>query len=48
MKWYNRARFATNEDVAVEMFRHREDVLAVWEYLERTVPLAVVVRVFDR
>jgi hypothetical protein len=52
MKWYNRARFATSDDggpvVAAEMIRHRQDVLAVWEYLERTVPLAVVMRVFDR
>jgi hypothetical protein len=51
MKWYNRARFTNQDDdgsVAAELIRHRQDVLAVWEYLERTVPLAVVVRVFDR
>jgi len=50
-KWYNRARFATDEEggqlVAAELIRHRQDVLAVWEYLERTVPIAVVMRVFD-
>ena len=52
MKWYNRARFATDDTggplVAAELIRHRQDVLAVWEYLERTVPIAVVMRVFDR
>jgi hypothetical protein len=49
-KWYQRARFAIDADdspIAAEI-RHREDVLAVWEYLERTVPLATIVRVFEK
>ncbi|HWS73066.1 MAG TPA: hypothetical protein VN605_13190, partial [Thermoanaerobaculia bacterium] len=49
-KWYHRAKFATLEDGtaigASEILRDRDDVLAVWEYLERTVDLATVMRVF--
>jgi hypothetical protein len=50
LKWYNRARFAVGDDVplASDHNRHRDDVLAVWEYLERTVPLSTIVRVFER
>ena len=46
-KWYNRARYAIVESavpIAADI-RGREDVLAVWEYLERSVPLSVIVRV---
>jgi len=44
-KWYSRAYFAlrTTGDAA----KYPEDVLAVWEYLERSVPLAVIKRVFE-
>jgi hypothetical protein len=48
-KWYHRARYALDDSdtpIASEI-RHREDVLAVWEYLERTVPLVSIVRVFE-
>ena len=48
LKWYNRARYAIVESsapIAAEI-RGREDVLAVWEYLERSVPLSTIVRVF--
>lgn len=49
-KWYHRAKFAILEDGtaigASEILRDRDDVLAVWEYLERTVDLATVMRVF--
>ncbi|MCU1347669.1 MAG: hypothetical protein JWO56_699 [Acidobacteria bacterium] len=49
-KWYHRAKFAIGDDGtnlgAAEVVRDRDDVLAVWEYLERTVDLAVIVRVF--
>ena len=47
-KWYNRARYTIVESsapIAAEI-RGREDVLAVWEYLERSVPLSTIVRVF--
>jgi hypothetical protein len=48
-KWYNRARYAIVESatpIAADI-RSREDVLAVWEYLERSVPLSTIVRVFE-
>jgi hypothetical protein len=50
MKWYNRAKYAITHGgayVASEI-RNREDVLAVWEYLERSVDLSTIVRVFER
>ena len=49
-KWYNRAKYALTEDGALagENLRHREDVLAVWEYLERSVPIETIASVFDR
>jgi hypothetical protein len=34
--------------VTSELTRYPEDVLAVWEYLERSVPLATIKRVFDQ
>ncbi|HEX9982443.1 MAG TPA: hypothetical protein VGF69_04195 [Thermoanaerobaculia bacterium] len=45
-KWYNRARFAVSQEA--ELIHHREEVLAVWEYLERTVDIATIVKVFAR
>lgn len=49
-KWYNRAKYALADDGTPipEQIRNREDVLAVWEYLERTVPLSTIVRVFSQ
>jgi PilZ domain len=50
LKWYNRARVTATEDhlrLAGSGHANREDVLAVWEYLERRVGLADVVRVLD-
>jgi PilZ domain len=49
MKWYNRAKYsiAQNQGNAQEMLYHREEVLAVWEYLERTVDIQIIARVFD-
>jgi hypothetical protein len=44
-KWYSRAYFALRGS---EMARYPEDVLAVWEYLERSVPLPIIKRVFDQ
>jgi hypothetical protein len=48
-KWYNRARYASNvvSPAGAEMVRDRDEVLAVWEYLQRTVPIPVIVRVFE-
>ncbi|HEV7920686.1 MAG TPA: hypothetical protein VGR02_07835 [Thermoanaerobaculia bacterium] len=45
-RWYNRAKFAP--DGVPEHIPHREDVLAVWEYLERTVDLGTIIRVFEK
>ena len=49
-KWYNRARYAIVESAApiAAEIRGREDVLAVWEYLERSVPLSTIARIFDK
>lgn len=50
-KWYSRAYFAIRQGqtpLAAEMARYHEDVLAVWEYLERTIPLSTIARVFQR
>jgi hypothetical protein len=44
-KWYSRAYFALR--TSGEATKYPEDVLAVWEYLERSVPLATIKRVFD-
>jgi len=51
VRWYNRARFSLAEPWVqreVDSIRHKEDVLAVWEYLGRTVDIATIARVFDR
>jgi hypothetical protein len=47
VKWYNRARATATEDhirIAESGRPNREDVLAVWEYLERSVDLRHVVQ----
>jgi hypothetical protein len=50
LKWYNRAKFALTErlDLAAEVahIQHRQEVLAVWEYLERRVPIAAIIKAF--
>ncbi|HVR37613.1 MAG TPA: hypothetical protein VMU84_00845 [Thermoanaerobaculia bacterium] len=43
-RFYERAK-ASNAD---EIFIHREDVVAVWEYLERTIDLSTIVKVFEK
>jgi hypothetical protein len=50
-KWYSRAYFALRDGrtgLNPEVVRYPEDVLAVWEYLERSVPLATIKRVLDQ
>lgn len=49
-KWYNRAKFALSaeesrafDDTGVG---HKEDVLAVWEYLERTIEIPAIAKAF--
>jgi hypothetical protein len=49
LKWYNRAKYSIAQSAVgtPDMLYHREEVLAVWEYLERTVELQTIARVFD-
>ena len=51
-KWYSRAYFAIQQGEIPENVdlpqNHRENVLAVWEYLERTVPLPVILKIFEK
>lgn len=45
-KWYNRAKFSMKEKNAPRLF-HKDDVLAIWEYLERMVPVETIDWVLD-
>ena len=47
-KWYQRARSAVVGNGATSAVVYKEEALAVWEYLERSVPLLHVVRVFEK
>lgn len=50
IKWYNRARVTATEDqvrLAGAGRVNREDVLAVWEYLERSIDLRYIVRALE-
>jgi len=50
-RWYQRAKYAITQGTATiagDAIRNREDVLAVWEYLERTVEISTIVLVFER
>lgn len=50
-KWYNRARYAIthgSDSTIPEAMRNREDVLAVWEYLERSIDVTTVAAVFEK
>ena len=45
-KWYQRARFSPPV-LDKEKLAYREDVVAVWEYLGRTIDIEIVARVFE-
>jgi tetratricopeptide (TPR) repeat protein len=50
-KWYSRAYFALKQGrtpLAAEIMGYPEDVLAVWEYLERSIPLSTIAKVFAK
>lgn len=50
-KWYHRAKYAITHgatNIEIESIRNREDVLAVWEYLERSIDIPTISRAFDR
>lgn len=46
-KWYARAKFATTDDHAFLPQHYRDDVLAIWEFLERSIELEKIIRVYD-
>lgn len=49
LKWYNRGKFALAEGGGnPDPIPNREEVLAVWEYLERTIDVNTIVQVFER
>jgi hypothetical protein len=43
-RYYERAKTSGADAVMI----HREDVVAVWEYLERTIDLSTIVKVFNK
>ena len=51
LRWYNRAKYSLSEEqirTLEEMnVSFRDDVLAVWEYLERKIPIALVAKAFQ-
>ncbi len=50
-RWYQRAKYAITQggvNIATDAIRNREDVLAVWEYLERSVDISTIAIVFER
>ncbi len=47
VKWYNRAKYS--QSAASDLVQHhRQESVAIWEYLERTIDLAVITRVLDQ
>ena len=50
-KWYHRAKYAITHgatNIEIESIRNREEVLAVWEYLERSLDIPTIAQVFER
>lgn len=51
MKWYNRAYGSlrsTPAAQAAELRKHSEEAMAIWEYLERSVPITTITKVLTR
>jgi len=46
VRWFNRAKYSLDGTTGAQI-REREDVLAVWEYLERSIELPIIVRALD-
>lgn len=46
MKWYNRAKYSLKEKES-PVLHHKDDVLAIWEYLERMISLETIDWVLD-
>jgi hypothetical protein len=50
-KWYDRARFAMTEETERALgvpLHFKEDVLAIWEYLDRSIDVRIVVRALEQ
>ncbi|HUP50794.1 MAG TPA: hypothetical protein VNA04_18625 [Thermoanaerobaculia bacterium] len=50
-KWYHRAKYAVTHgatNIEIESIRNREEVLAVWEYLERSLDIPTIARAFEK
>jgi hypothetical protein len=47
IKWYNRAKYSQPNLTAAGL-HHRDEIVAIWEYLERTIDIAVIARVLDQ
>ena len=45
VKWYNRAKFSLDQS-GVQIHAH-DEVLAVWEYLERSVEIDIIMRIIE-
>ena len=45
VKWLNRAKYSL--DASGSQVRLRDDVIAVWEYLERSVELDIIARILN-
>jgi hypothetical protein len=47
-KWFNRARFALAGSPGDRALPYRQDVIAIWEYLERRIDVALIAATFER
>jgi hypothetical protein len=43
VKWYNRAKFSLDQSGV--QIHERDEVLAIWEYLERSVEIDIIARI---
>jgi hypothetical protein len=46
VKWYNRAKYSQTQTWEAGQ-HHRDETVAIWEYLERTIDIAVISRVLE-
>jgi hypothetical protein len=47
VKWYNRARYSQANAAGDAIQHHREEIVAIWEYLERTIDVSIIARVLE-
>lgn len=51
LRWHNRARFSLTDDQIKSLnemnIHYRDDVLAVWEYLDRRYPIPLIAKAFE-